>query len=96
MPIDTLDPNDLKKTKDFMPTLTEMAEAAKTHDLSFVTKNGDGQHADDILWYLGNEKEELYSGSIPMTSHTRGAGNKNLTPAAADLNKAIKYLNGLG
>jgi hypothetical protein len=53
-----------------------------------VLKNGDGQHAKDLKWTLGG-----VSGSLPMTTHTKGDGGKNEKAALTLLKKT---LNGAG
>jgi hypothetical protein len=73
-----------------------MHDATKTHPPHAMSKAaGDSQHPKDIKWMLKNGSSTLHSGSIPMTSHTAGDGNKNLKAAITAINKAIDYINGL-
>ena len=77
-------------------TIQKMHDVCKKHPKHAMTKApGDSQHPKDIKWWLKNDTKVLYSGSMPMTAHTAGDGNKNLKPAITDINKAIDYLNGL-
>lgn len=74
-----------------------MHDACKKHGKHKMVKQpGDSQHPNDIKWALMNDSKKVYSGSIPMTAHTAGAGNKNLKPAITEINKAIDYINNLG
>ncbi|MDE3164456.1 MAG: hypothetical protein KGN36_01515 [Acidobacteriota bacterium] len=77
-------------------TIQKMHDVCKTHAPHAMSKApGDSQHPNDIKWMLKNGTTVLYSGSIPMTSHTAGVGNKNLKAAITTINKAIDYLNDL-
>ncbi len=77
-------------------TIQKMHDVCKTHTPHAMSKMaGDSQHPKDIKWLLKNGTKTLYSGSMPMTSHTAGDGNKNLKAAITEINKAIDYLNGL-
>jgi hypothetical protein len=82
--------------KEVLGKLKEMNKVAEEHDHEVIGKYGDGQHAEDIMWQVKDDsKKVIYKGSIPMTAHTRGKGNKNMKPAIKDINDAIDYLNGL-
>ncbi|MEI9973733.1 MAG: hypothetical protein WDO73_17795 [Ignavibacteriota bacterium] len=83
-----------KKTVD--DTIQKMHDVCKKHPPHAMSKAaGDSQHPNDIKWMLKNGTKVLNSGSMPMTSHTAGPGNKNLKPAVTEINKAIEYLNEL-
>jgi len=77
-------------------TIQKMHDVCKKHPPHTMSKMaGDSQHPEDIKWMLKNGTKVLHSGSIPMTAHTAGDGNKNLKPAVTEINKAIEYLNEL-
>jgi hypothetical protein len=77
-------------------TIQKMHDVCKNHAPHTMSKMaGDSQHPQDIKWMLKDGNKVLHSGSIPMTAHTAGDGNKNLKPAVTEINKAIDYLNGL-
>ena len=48
-------------------------------------KLGDGEHAKDVKWSLGGK-----SGSLPMTTHTKGDGGKNEKVALDFVKKTMK------
>lgn len=48
---------------------------------------GDGQHPTDILWRI-----EDFSGSLPMTTHTKGDGGCNEKAALSHVKKSLKAL----
>jgi hypothetical protein len=82
--------------KDVVDKLKEMNEVAEEHDHEVIAMKGDKQHPEDIKWQVKNDKKKVvHDGSIPMTAHSRGDGNKNLKAAIGVINKAIDYLNDL-
>jgi hypothetical protein len=77
-------------------TIQKMHDVCKKFPPHTMHKEaGDSQHPKDIKWMLKKDTKKLYSGSIPMTAHTAGDGNRNLKPAITEINKAIEYLNDL-
>ncbi len=77
-------------------TIQKMHDVCKTHPpLTMSKMAGDSQHPKDIKWMLKSGTNTLFSGSMPMTSHTAGDGNKNLKAAVTAINKAIDHLNAL-
>ncbi|MBS1855823.1 MAG: hypothetical protein JST11_10685 [Acidobacteria bacterium] len=77
-------------------TIQKMHDVCKKHPPHTMVKApGDSQHPKDIKWMLKKGNSELYKGSMPMTAHTVGDGNKNLIAAISAINKAIDYLNDL-
>jgi len=77
-------------------TIQKMHDVCKKFPPHAMSKMpGDSQHPKDIKWMLKKGPTTLHSGSMPMTAHTAGDGNKNLKAAVTTINKAIDYLNGL-
>lgn len=68
---------------------SEKASAAllknKTKVEGLELKLGDGEHAKDLKWSLDGK-----SGSLPMTTHTKGDGGKNEKVALDFLKKTMK------
>lgn len=54
---------------------------------NLTLKNGDGQHAKDLLWRIGR-----VDSSLPLTTHTKGDGKKNEKVALDKLKKTMKAL----
>jgi hypothetical protein len=84
----------LLKKSDVDTKIQQMHDATKAHPPHAMSKAaGDSQHPNDIKWMLKKGTATLFSGSIPMTTHTAGDGNKNLKAAITQINKAIDYIN---
>ncbi len=47
-------------------------------------KKGDGDHKNDLLWSIGTN-----SGSLPLTTHTKGSGGSNEKAALSQLKKVM-------
>jgi hypothetical protein len=76
----------ISNSKDMAKKIVELKQKEKPLKTMSI-KKGDGEHSEDILWKIGSK-----SGSLPMTTHTKGTGGRNELAALNQIKKVLKEI----